>query len=192
MNKNLVKNVGSIGQDNLISKLSPFAECFGIKLKKLAVAGTVKRGTLLSRDTDGSYSIYGGAESEETQKFSGDASSKTFTLTKKPDKVTGVKVGETEITVAEYNQSTGIVTLSDAPAAGTDNVVITYKIANGAVPGAILADDVEVGTTDDETAVAYRSGNFNPAAIIVAENYELTADDIDILRKYGIVFTQMI
>ncbi len=123
MNKSLVKSIGSIGQDNLITKLSPAAECFGITLKKLDIAGTIKRGTLLARDADGNYFIYGGA---------------------------------------------------------------------GAIPSAILADDVEVGTVDNETAVAYRCGNFNPAAVIVAENYKMTADDIDILRKYDIIFTQMI
>lgn len=50
----------------------------------------------------------------------------------------------------------------------------------------ILCDDTTVGT-EDVSAVAYRTGNFNTAALIVAEGYELAAVDRDALRKYGIV-----
>ena len=55
----------------------------------------------------------------------------------------------------------------------------------------ILADDVDA-TSADATGVAYRSGNFNPAAIIVATGYTLTAADLDNLRRFDIIFTQMI
>lgn len=59
-------------------------------------------------------------------------------------------------------------------------------------PSAILCDDTYVGTENDETAVAYRSGNFNPAAVEAASGYKMTDIDIDELRKYDIIFTQMI
>lgn len=58
-------------------------------------------------------------------------------------------------------------------------------------PSAVLADDVDASGTTSATAVAYRSGNFNPAAVIVADGYTLTVADQDNLRKYDIVFTQM-
>lgn len=58
-------------------------------------------------------------------------------------------------------------------------------------PGAILADDVDASGATAATAVAYCSGNFNPAAVAVADGYTLTAADKDNLRKYNIVFTQM-
>ena len=54
--------------------------------------------------------------------------------------------------------------------------------------------DVDAGGATATTAVAaiaYRSGNFNPHAVIVAKDYTLTAADKDNLRKYGIVFTDM-
>ncbi len=58
-------------------------------------------------------------------------------------------------------------------------------------PGAILASDVDASGSSAVTAVAYRSGNFNPRAVIVGEDYTLTAAGKDALRKYDIVFTDM-
>ena len=61
-------------------------------------------------------------------------------------------------------------------------------------PSAVLTVDVDAGGATATTAVAaiaYRSGNFNPHAVIVAKDYTLTAADKDNLRKYGIVFTDM-
>lgn len=55
----------------------------------------------------------------------------------------------------------------------------------------ILAKDVTVSTAEEAVAVAYRSGNFNPNAVIVADGYTLSAADKDTLRKYDIVFTNM-
>lgn len=58
-------------------------------------------------------------------------------------------------------------------------------------PGAILTVDVDASGSAAVTAVAYRSGNFNPNAVIVANDYTLSAADKDNLRKYNIVFTDM-
>lgn len=58
-------------------------------------------------------------------------------------------------------------------------------------PSAVLTGDVDASGTTAVTAVAYRSGNFNPDAVIVADGYALTAADKDNLRKYDIVFTHM-
>lgn len=69
---------------------------------------------------------------------------------------------------------------------GDDAVTTAY-----ADPSAILADDVDASGDEAVTAVAYRSGNFNPHAVIVADGYTLTAADKDTLRKYDIVFTDM-
>jgi len=46
MSKNLSNKVGEIGQDNLIAKLFPPAETFGVKIP--AGAGALKRGTVLA------------------------------------------------------------------------------------------------------------------------------------------------
>lgn len=52
----------------------------------------------------------------------------------------------------------------------------------------ILCDDITVGTSDDVVATVYTAGCFNADKITVADSYELSAEDYDTLRKYGIVF----
>lgn len=63
INKELVRPVGSIGQDNLIAHIEPEAKTTGIYVK--AEAGKLLRGTVLYRTEDGSYDVYGGAEGTE-------------------------------------------------------------------------------------------------------------------------------
>lgn len=136
MAENLVKKVGECSQDNLIAGLFPRALTMGVKVA--AGEGPLKRGTLLSTKSDGTYVICG----------------------KK------VMTGE-----GESAQTT------------------TYGN-----PSAVLTVDVDAGgatATAAVAAVAYRSGNFNPDAVIVAKDYTLSAADKDNLCKYGIVFTDM-
>lgn len=192
MNKNLVRNVGSIGQDNLFAKLTPAAETFGVVIEKLSDGDpvVVKRGTLLGRSANGKMTVFGGSSEAKTQKFNGDGTVTAFTVTDKPERVDGVKVGDTAATVTDYNPYTGVVTLSAAPAAGTDNVVVSYTAA-GSAPSAILADDVELTADADAVGVAYRCGNFNRAAVIAAEGYTITGADEDELRKVDIIFTDV-
>ena len=64
-------------------------------------------------------------------------------------------------------------------------------MAEGGTPAYILADPVDASGTEAVAAVVYRSGNFNPSAVTVADGYALTAADKDTLRKYDIVFTDM-
>ena len=64
-------------------------------------------------------------------------------------------------------------------------------MAEGGTPAYILADPVDASGEEAMAAVVYHSGNFNPHAVIVAEGYALTAADKDNLRKYDIVFTDM-
>lgn len=64
-------------------------------------------------------------------------------------------------------------------------------MAEGGTPAYILADPVDASSDEAVPAVVYRSGNFNPDAVIVADGYALTADAKDTLRKYDIVFTDM-
>ncbi len=65
-------------------------------------------------------------------------------------------------------------------------------MATGGSPAYILADPADASGTEAVAAVAYRSGNFNPDAVTVAEGYTLTAADKDALRKYDIIFTQVL
>lgn len=82
----------------------------------------------------------------------------------------------------------GYVVCGKSVTAGEGDDAVTTTCTN---PSAILADDIDASGEASVTAVAYRSGNFNPNAVIVADGYALTAADKDTLRKYDIVFTNM-
>lgn len=51
----------------------------------------------------------------------------------------------------------------------------------------VLCDDIEVGTSNDENAAVYVSGDFNEAALIVATGATITEADRDALRTKGIL-----
>lgn len=119
MSKNLVNKVGERGQDNLIARLYPRALTTAVKIA--AGAGVLARGTVLSKNADGTCGI----------------------------------------------------------------------MAAGGAAAYILADPVDASGAEAVAAVAYRSGNFNPNAVIVGEGYTLSDEDKDTLRKYDIVFTNM-
>ena len=51
----------------------------------------------------------------------------------------------------------------------------------------ILAEDIDVGTANDENALTYISGNFNEDALILASGASLTEDDRVALRVRGII-----
>ena len=133
MAENLVKKAGECSQDNLIAGLFPRALTMGVKVA--AGEGLLKRGTLLTAKSDGTYVICG-----------------------------------KKVTTGEGESAT------------------TTTYAN---PSAILTVDADASGATAVAAVAYRSGNFNPDAVIVAKDYTLTAADKDNLRKYDIVFTDM-
>lgn len=60
MNKELVRSIGSCAVDNLIAKLSPAAETFGVTIRKGSAETTYKRGTVLvMSSTDNKYVILG-------------------------------------------------------------------------------------------------------------------------------------
>lgn len=57
---------------------------------------------------------------------------------------------------------------------------------------AILAEDVTVGTANDETAVAYRTGHFNSNALIMDEDHTFSAADKEALRSVGILISDAV
>lgn len=63
MNKELVRNIGTVDQDNLIAKAEPAAFTFGVVIRKLDAAATLKRGTVLAKSSgtagDGKMVILG-------------------------------------------------------------------------------------------------------------------------------------
>ncbi len=56
-------------------------------------------------------------------------------------------------------------------------------------PYGVLCDDTTVGVDEDEPCAIYAEGNFNGNSLIAAEDYTITEQDKDTLRKYGIVYS---
>lgn len=63
--------------------------------------------------------------------------------------------------------------------------------ADGAVPYGILCQDVTVEDTEEVVEI-YLTGSFHRAALVVAEGYQLTAEDIQALRNGGIFVENMV
>lgn len=85
----------------------------------------------------------------------------------------------------------GTVLAISSGTAGDGKLVVlgeTAKSNETLTPDCILCDDVLVGTENDVNVPVYTAGCFNPDKIVVKSEYELTANDYDTLRKYGIVF----
>lgn len=70
--------------------------------------------------------------------------------------------------------------------AASDDGCVALSAATTGKAAYILTDDVDA-TEEAVSTTGYRTGNFNTAALVMAEGYELTAADRDELRKYGIV-----
>ena len=82
-----------------------------------------------------------------------------------------------------------------ALSAGTGKLVILGSTATTnetLTANCILAEDVEVGTTADVTALAYRTGHFARNKLTVASGYTLKATDEEELRKAGILLSDAI
>ena len=191
MSINLYNKVGEMEYDGLITDLTPPVQVRGGTIAHGVAAAEYVRGTIMAKDSSGKLHIFGtNAPGEVTEDFNGDGTATTFTLTADvlPLKIKGVKVGTSAATVTAYNAQTGVVTVSAAPAAGTENVHVTYDNPEGDVPDCILCDDIAVGTTTDEKTSVYTAGCFDPEKCTVAEGYTLTTADKDALRMRGIVF----
>lgn len=70
--------------------------------------------------------------------------------------------------------------------------MVTISATTTGKANCILSDDADTGTDAEGSAVtgvAYRTGHFNGNALIVAEGYEITADDKEALRAAGILLS---
>lgn len=74
------------------------------------------------------------------------------------------------------------VTTGDPPDAKTETLTANC----------ILAEDITVGTANDETAVAYRTGHFNSNALIMDEEHTFSAADKEALRGVGILISDAV
>lgn len=69
------------------------------------------------------------------------------------------------------------------------------KMIDAATTGkanAVLADAIDTGDGDAVVALAYRTGHFNANTLIVAEGYEITAEDKEALRVAGILISDAV
>lgn len=107
-------------------------------------------------------------------------------------------VPEADVVTVKLAASQGILArgslISGAPgdnfslvAAALGNKVTVTGEAETAVY--VLADDVDTGTSDAVVGIAYRTGHFNRAALIVNSSYTLTATDEEFLRGKGILLS---
>ena len=113
-------------------------------------------------------------ETIATQTFSGTGSLKEFTITAKPKTVQKVTVGGTEVEIASYNATTGKVTLANAPASGTDNVIAYYLTPPSAATVAAAVDKVDLcmamfGIIPDEIVAPGFSDSATVAAAMAAK-----------------------
>lgn len=98
-----------------------------------------------------------------------------------------------EAAAATYKR--GTVLALPAGTAGDGKLVILGSTATTnetQTANCILAEDVEVGTTADVTALAYRTGHFARNKLAVASGYTLKATDEEELRKAGILLSDAI
>lgn len=104
-----------------------------------------------------------------------------------------VTIHNKDAAAATYKRGT-VLALS-AGTAGDGKLVILGPTTdtNGTLTAnCILAEDVEVGTDVDVTALAYRTGHFARNKLAVASSYTLTATDEEELRKAGILLSDAI
>lgn len=94
---------------------------------------------------------------------------------------------------ATYKRGT-VLALSAGTAVAGKLVILGTTAASDEVLTAncILAEDVEVGTAADVTALAYRTGHFARNKLIVKDSYTLKATDEEELRKAGILLSDAI
>ena len=95
---------------------------------------------------------------------------------------------------ATYKRGTVLALSGSGTAADGCMVILGTTAASNEVLSAncVLADDVEVGTNANVTALAYRTGHFARNKLIVKNGYTMTATDEEELRKGGILLSDAI
>lgn len=81
--------------------------------------------------------------------------------------------------------------LAKSSGSGGDGKLVIFGTSAGSnetlTADCVLCDDIDVGTSNDENAAVYVSGDFNEAALILASGASLTEADRDALRTKGIL-----
>ena len=98
-----------------------------------------------------------------------------------------------EAAAATYKRGT-VLALSEGTAGDGKYVILgTEAVSNETLTAnCVLAEDVTVGTANDETAVAYRTGHFNSNALIMDAEHTFSAADKEALRGVGILISDAV
>lgn len=124
MSKNLCNKVGECSQDNLVAKLFPPAETFGVTIP--AGTGVLKRGTVLGIAADGTYCVFGNTK----------------------DVVVGE--GESAVTTS-YKPEANCILADDVDASGDEPVVgVAYRTGHFNRKALIVAEGYTMTIADEE------------------------------------------
>lgn len=104
-----------------------------------------------------------------------------------------VKIRKEATAAATYKRGT-VLALSTGTAGDGKLVILGTTAASDETLTAncVLAEDVEVGTTADAVALAYRTGHFNTNTLTVKTGYTLAAADKEALRTAGILLSDAV
>lgn len=183
---NLNRKVGEMSYDGLITDLTPPVQVRGRTIRKLAVAATYARGTILAKSSvDDKLVILG-----TTAAGAVDAIPATYALTE-DDAITAGKTYYTR----SGTEGAYVYTAVASPVVG--DIATYYEMATPGSPAVnaevlvvdcILCDDTDVGTAEDINAAVYTAGCFDPGKVTVKDGYTITETDKDELRMRDIVF----
>ena len=98
-----------------------------------------------------------------------------------------------QTTITTYKRGT-VLALTEGTAGDGKYVILGTAAASNETLTAncVLAEDVTVGTANDETAVAYRTGHFNSNALIMDAEHTFSAADKEALRGVGILISDAV
>lgn len=110
-----------------------------------------------------------------------------------PPEVFSVSIRKEASEAATYKRGT-VLALSGGTAGDGKLVILGTTAADNETLEAncILAEDVEVGTTADAVAIAYRTGHFNANSLITAASHTITAAEKEALRSAGILLSDAV
>lgn len=91
----------------------------------------------------------------------------------------------------KVKQGQGMLKHGSLLASGDSGMELISESTTGKA-NAVLAEDVDTGSTDAVTAIAYRTGHFNANALIVGAKYTITAADKEALRAAGILLSDAV
>lgn len=91
----------------------------------------------------------------------------------------------------KVKQGQGVLKRGSLLATGESGLELISSTTTGKA-NAVLAEDVDTGSEEAVVAIAYRTGHFNANALIVGDEYTITAEDKEALRVAGILLSDAV